>query len=150
MQTILVTGGTGYIGAHTIVDLIENGFEVISADNLSRSSADSLKGIEKITGKKFPKVRPNFLMNTVSGSNLELDCYNDEMKIAVEYNGEQHYNYIPYFHNNKDAFTNLKYRDEKKRLLCKKNGILLITVPYTVKHRDIETYIIKELKKYYS
>jgi len=89
-------------------------------------------------------------MNTVSGSNLELDCYNDEMKIAVEYNGEQHYNYIPYFHNNKDAFTNLKYRDEKKRLLCKKNGILLITVPYTVKHRDIETYIIKELKKYYS
>jgi UDP-glucose 4-epimerase len=53
MQTILVTGGTGYIGAHTIVDLIENGFEVISADNLSRSSADSLKGIEKITGKKI-------------------------------------------------------------------------------------------------
>jgi len=53
MQTILVTGGTGYIGAHTIVDLIENGFEVISADNLSRSSVDSLKGIEKITGKKI-------------------------------------------------------------------------------------------------
>ena len=53
MQTILVTGGTGYIGAHTIVDLIENGFEVISADNLSRSSANSLKGIEKITGKKI-------------------------------------------------------------------------------------------------
>ena len=53
MQTILVTGGTGYIGAHTIVDLIENGFEVISADNLSRSSADCLKGIEKITGKKI-------------------------------------------------------------------------------------------------
>ena len=53
MQTILVTGGTGYIGAHTIVDLIENGFEVISADNLSRSSASSLIGIEKITGKKI-------------------------------------------------------------------------------------------------
>ncbi|MCF8407060.1 MAG: SDR family NAD(P)-dependent oxidoreductase, partial [Chitinophagaceae bacterium] len=53
MQTILVTGGTGYIGAHTIVDLIENGFDVISADNLSRSSAECLKGIEKITGKKI-------------------------------------------------------------------------------------------------
>ena len=116
----------------------------------SKGETECRRAIEKITGKKFPKVRPNFLMNTVSGSNLELDCYNDEMKIAVEYNGEQHYNYIPYFHNNKDAFTNLKYRDEKKRLLCKKNGILLITVPYTVKHRDIETYIIKELKKYYS
>jgi UDP-glucose 4-epimerase len=47
-----VTGGCGYIGAHTIVDLIENGFNVISVDNLSRSSENSLAGIEKITGKK--------------------------------------------------------------------------------------------------
>lgn len=53
MQTILVTGGCGYIGAHTIVDLIENGFNVISADNLSRASDKSLIGIEKITGKKI-------------------------------------------------------------------------------------------------
>ena len=53
MQTILVTGGCGYIGAHTIVDLIEHGFDVISADNLSRASDNSLLGIEKITGKKI-------------------------------------------------------------------------------------------------
>jgi UDP-glucose 4-epimerase len=53
MQTILVTGGCGYIGAHTIVDLIQNGFEVISVDNLSRASEHSLQGIEKITGKKI-------------------------------------------------------------------------------------------------
>lgn len=52
MQTILVTGGCGYIGAHTIVDLIENGFHVISVDNLSRASDHSLIGIEKITGTK--------------------------------------------------------------------------------------------------
>lgn len=52
MQTILVTGGCGYIGSHTIVDLLENGYEVISIDNLSRSSANTLAGIEKITGKK--------------------------------------------------------------------------------------------------
>jgi len=53
MQTILVTGGCGFIGAHTIVDLIQHGFEVISVDNLSRASEDSLVGIEKITGKKI-------------------------------------------------------------------------------------------------
>jgi UDP-glucose 4-epimerase len=53
MQTILVTGGCGFIGAHTIVDLIQHGFEVISVDNLSRASEDSLLGIEKITGKKI-------------------------------------------------------------------------------------------------
>lgn len=53
MQTILVTGGCGYIGAHTIVDLIENGFNVISVDNLSRATDKSLDGIEKITGKRI-------------------------------------------------------------------------------------------------
>lgn len=50
MKTILVTGGCGYIGSHTIVDLIQNGFNVVSVDNLSRSTGDLLKGVEKITG----------------------------------------------------------------------------------------------------
>ncbi len=52
MKKILVTGGCGYIGSHTIVDLIENGFDVISIDNNSRSTTHLLEGIEKITGKK--------------------------------------------------------------------------------------------------
>ncbi len=53
MKKILVTGGCGYIGSHTIVDLVENGFEVISVDNNSRSSPRILEGVEKITGKKI-------------------------------------------------------------------------------------------------
>jgi UDP-glucose 4-epimerase len=53
MQKILVTGGCGYIGAHTIVDLIDNGFEVICVDNNTRSSPRILEGVEKITGKKI-------------------------------------------------------------------------------------------------
>ncbi|MBL0055766.1 MAG: UDP-glucose 4-epimerase GalE [Chitinophagaceae bacterium] len=52
MKKILVTGGCGYIGVHTIVDLIENGYAVISADNNSRSSDRILEGVEQITGKK--------------------------------------------------------------------------------------------------
>ena len=52
MATILVTGGCGYIGSHTLVDLLENGFDVISIDDLSRSSKYALAGIEKITEKK--------------------------------------------------------------------------------------------------
>lgn len=47
---ILVTGGAGYIGSHTIVDLIQNEFEVISIDNFSRSSKIALQGIKAITG----------------------------------------------------------------------------------------------------
>ena len=50
MAKILVTGGCGYIGSHTIVDLIDNGFEVVSADNHINSSADVLHGIQQITG----------------------------------------------------------------------------------------------------
>lgn len=53
MKKILVTGGCGYIGSHTIVDLVENGFDVISVDNNSRSSSRILEGVEKITGKKI-------------------------------------------------------------------------------------------------
>ncbi len=52
MNKILVTGGCGYIGGHTIVDLIENGFEVISVDDLSRGSMKMMHGIEKLVGKK--------------------------------------------------------------------------------------------------
>lgn len=51
-KKILVTGGSGYIGSHTLVDLIEKGFEVISIDNHSRSYKKSLDGVEKITGIK--------------------------------------------------------------------------------------------------
>ncbi|CAL1521617.1 UDP-glucose 4-epimerase GalE [Chitinophaga sp. MM2321] len=50
---VLVTGGCGYIGAHTIVDLINHGFDVVSVDSNIRSSTQLLDGIEKITGKKI-------------------------------------------------------------------------------------------------
>ena len=47
---ILVTGGTGYIGSHTVVELQQKGYEVIIVDNLSNSNIDVLKSIEKISG----------------------------------------------------------------------------------------------------
>ncbi len=54
MKKIVVTGGCGFIGSHTIVDLLENGYEVISIDDNSRSSASiALDGIEKITNKRI-------------------------------------------------------------------------------------------------
>lgn len=54
-ETILVTGGTGFIGSHTTVELIQNGYDVVIVDNLSNSNASVVDGIEKITG-----VRPEF------------------------------------------------------------------------------------------
>jgi UDP-glucose 4-epimerase len=72
MSKILVTGGCGYIGSHTIVDLIENGFEVISIDDNSRSTSYLLNGIEKITGKK------------VKNYKVDLKDYNDTRAVFQE------------------------------------------------------------------
>ena len=54
-QTILVTGGTGFIGSHTTVELQQAGYNVVIVDNLSNSKIEVLDGIEKITG-----IRPAF------------------------------------------------------------------------------------------
>jgi len=69
MAKILVTGGCGYIGSHTIVDLVANGFDVISIDNFSRSSNYAVAAIEKITGKRI--------------KNYEVDLKNFDDTLAV-------------------------------------------------------------------
>ena len=52
MQTVLVTGGAGFIGSHTVVELINAGYGVVVIDNLSNSSRESLRRVQKITGKE--------------------------------------------------------------------------------------------------
>ncbi len=52
MKKILVTGGTGYIGSHTVVELQQAGYEVVIVDDLSNSSTDVLDGITRITGER--------------------------------------------------------------------------------------------------
>jgi UDP-glucose 4-epimerase len=69
MAKILVTGGCGYIGSHTIVDLLANGFDVISIDNHARSSNYAIAAIEKITGKRI--------------KNYEVDLKNFDDTLAV-------------------------------------------------------------------
>jgi UDP-glucose 4-epimerase len=54
---ILVTGGAGYIGSHTCIELIQSGFDVLVLDNLSNSSPESLKRVEQITGKPITFIR---------------------------------------------------------------------------------------------
>lgn len=109
MKKILVTGGSGYIGSHTLVDLIENGFEVISADNNSRSTIGMLDGVEKITGIKV--------------KNYKVDlCNYDETRAIFEENntiegvihfaaykavGESVEKPLLYFHNNMGSLINI-------------------------------------------
>lgn len=60
-MAILVTGGAGYIGSHTVVELQNAGYDVVVLDNLSNSSEKSLKRVEKLTGKPVSSTKPTFL-----------------------------------------------------------------------------------------
>ena len=57
IQKILVTGGAGYIGSHTVVQLLEAGFDAVILDNLSNSSAQVVDRIAELTGRRVPRVR---------------------------------------------------------------------------------------------
>lgn len=115
----------------------------------SKGEVECRRVLQKIFNKQFNKARPDFLSNPVTGGyNLELDCYNPELKLAVEYNGIQHYKYSPFFHKNNEAFLNQKYRDHMKREMCHNNDITLIEVPYDVNTERIEDFLISQLKKH--
>lgn len=115
----------------------------------SKGEIECKRVLERIFNKPFNKIRPNFLNNPVTGGefNLEIDCYNSDLRLGIEYSGRQHYEYIPFFHKNKEAFYNQKYRDELKRRICKDNNINLIEVPYTVRIEHIENFLVNELRK---
>lgn len=100
-------------------------------------------------GYKFPNVRPEFMENNKTKRRLELDCYNEKLNLALEYNGKQHYKYVPIFHKgDRNAYKSQKDRDELKKAICTLRNITLIVVPYTVPFKDIERYIVNSVKKF--
>jgi len=116
----------------------------------SKGEAECRRVLQSLFQRKFASSRPDFLRNPVTGGNfnLELDCFDSQMKLAVEYNGIQHYIYTPYFQKSKAHFLNQKYRDDMKQRICKEHGITLINVPYTVKLKDIKEFIINECRNH--
>jgi hypothetical protein len=98
--------------------------------------------LEDLYGVPFVKTRPNFLQNPETGKNLELDCYNERLGLAVEYNGEQHYKFPNVFHRSYEDFIKQVRRDRFKLDMCDANNIYLITVPYNVPHSKIRDFII--------
>lgn len=103
--------------------------------------------LEKIFNKPFPTIRPDFLKSPKTGKNLELDCFNEDMGLALEYNGVQHYKFSPYFHKTKKDFLSQVHRDDWKRNKCREKGIILLEIPYWITMDKLENYIKKELKK---
>lgn len=109
MQTVLVTGGTGYIGSHTAVELINEGYRVLIADNLSNSEPEVLDGIEKITG-----VRPGFEKLDICDGSLLKDYMDNNRDIAAIIHfaaskavGESVEKPLKYYRNNLVSLINL-------------------------------------------
>ena len=108
-EKILVTGGTGYIGSHTTVELQEAGYDVVIIDNLSNSNINVLKGIEKITGKM-----PTFVEGDCTDLNTLKKLFKDHPGIKGIINfaaskavGESVKKPLLYYRNNLNTLINL-------------------------------------------
>lgn len=145
-----------YIDAHTPLKLVcnKNHDCLISWNNLYngkrcnhcnifKNEEECRKIFENITNKKFPKKRPKWLINPKTNNNLELDGYCEELKIAFEYDGEQHFNPVNWL-GGKDKMIKTNKNDKIKNKICEKYGILLIRIPYFIENR--EKYIKNILK----
>jgi len=106
---ILVTGGTGYIGSHTVVELQEAGFEVVIIDNLSNSNADVIKRIGEITGTE-----PKFYKADMTAKNEVAAVFEQESKFdaaihfaAYKAVGESVEKPLMYYENNLNSLMNL-------------------------------------------
>ncbi|MDR4954740.1 UDP-glucose 4-epimerase GalE [Chryseobacterium sp. ES2] len=107
-MAILVTGGLGYIGSHTVVELLNNGFEVVIVDDLSNTEKFILKNIEEITGKKpvfYPfDLRRKELLTQVFDAHQIDGCINFAASKAV---GESQIIPVDYYENNLFSLINI-------------------------------------------
>jgi hypothetical protein len=104
--------------------------------------------LEQLFDKEFVSIRPDWLKNPETGRNLEIDCYNEELKLAVEVSGKQHYQHVKHFHKTQEAFYKQMERDTYKRRKILERGLTFIEIPNTVKHNHIYPFLIKLLRQY--
>ena len=87
-------------------------------------------------------IRQNYRPDWMEG--LELDFYIDELRLAAEVQGDQHYEFIEFFHKDHDHFKSQLARDSRKRLICTKEGIKLVEI-FNEKDADLFILRVKEL-----
>lgn len=100
-MAILVTGGAGYIGSHTCVELLNTGYEVVVVDNLSNSSEKSLERVEKITGKKIKFYKADLLDRTAIEEIFQKESIESVIHFAgLKAVGESVAKPLEYYYNN--------------------------------------------------
>lgn len=102
--------------------------------------------IENLTGHPFPTRKLQEMKLTSTRGTLELDGYCKDLRLAFEYDGEQHYSRGPF--QTQEDFLSQNYRDLCKNLLSQQNNIYLIRIPCWIK--DKESFIKQELDKWMS
>lgn len=107
----------------------------------SRGEAECIRAAQEIFNVPFKKIHPKWLVNPKTGRRMEIDCYNDQLKIGIEYHGKQHYVFPNRYHKRIEDFNEQKERDIEKLNICDENGVYLITVPYTIPINRIKSYI---------
>lgn len=96
--------------------------------------------------KEFKSVRPNWLKNPLSGRNLEIDMFCEDLKLGLEFHGIQHIKFLPHFHKTEQKFKDQLLRDQMKARLCKEHGIKLIIIyHYEIENGDdiLDSEILK-------
>jgi hypothetical protein len=104
--------------------------------------------LENLFKAPFTSVRPDFLKYPVTGKNLELDGYNEELNLAFEYQGVQHRKFCPLFHETYQDFVDQLKRDAFKKKRCEELGINVLYIPDTVPYDDLEEYLKMNLKQF--
>lgn len=102
--------------------------------------------IECLTGKRFNKIRPAWLV--VEDARLELDMYNEELRLALEHQGQQHYEPMEFFGGIERFYIQQSY-DLYKEKLCYEQGVVLLHVPYYIREEDISEHIANLLREHY-
>ena len=143
MSTILVTGGAGYIGSHTCVELLNAGYDVVVVDNLCNSCRESLKRVEEITGKKLTFYEVDLLDEPALDSVFQ----NEKIDAVIHFAGykavgESVVKPIEYYHNNMTGTL----------LLCdtmRKHGVknIIFSSSATVYRDPLEIPITEECPK---
>ncbi|MCI9583173.1 UDP-glucose 4-epimerase GalE [Clostridiaceae bacterium] len=100
-MAILVTGGAGYIGSHTCVELLNAGYEVVVVDNLYNSSEEALKRVEKITGKSVTFYQADILDRPAMDAIFDKEAIDSVIHFAgLKAVGESVAKPLEYYHNN--------------------------------------------------